>query len=86
MRQRNWRAIIGGSIVLGFTVAFALVMLALASRSTDPAALMATVGMTAGVVGGLSLLVVMHGLVGTKIREGRWATRAMPSARPLFRP
>jgi phage-related minor tail protein len=53
MRQKNWRAVIVG-------------MLTIAPRSTYPAALMQTVGTVSGAVGGLSLVMIIFGLIGKK--------------------
>lgn len=66
MRRSNWRVVITG-IVLGLgAAAFFLYFLTIAPRSNDPAALMQTVGMVSGAVGGLSLVMIVFGLIGKK--------------------
>jgi hypothetical protein len=67
MRQKNWRLVIVGGVLIGLALVFVLVMMALAPQSTDPVALMQTVGATAGVVVGLSIAVIVYGLIGKKI-------------------
>jgi hypothetical protein len=42
-------------------------MLSIASKSNDPAALMQTVGEVAGTVGGLSLVMIIIGLIGKRV-------------------
>ena len=66
MRRRNWRIVIVGLVLVVMAVAFYLYMLSIASRSNDPAALMQTVGQVAGVVCGLSLVMMIIGLMGKK--------------------
>jgi hypothetical protein len=46
---------------------FFVLMLAVASKSTDPVALMQTVGAVAGVVGGISLVMIIVGLIGKRV-------------------
>jgi len=66
MRQRNWRMVIGGVLFLILAVSFFLFMASIASRSTDPAELMKTVGGASGTVGGISLALILFGLIGKK--------------------
>jgi hypothetical protein len=66
MRRKNWRAIIVGNFLLLSAVAFFAYMLVIAPTSNDPKALMQTVGMVSGAVGGLSLAMIVFGLVGKK--------------------
>ena len=42
-------------------------MLSIASKSNDPVALMQTVGQVAGVVGGLSIAMIIIGLIGKRV-------------------
>ena len=66
MRKKNWRIVIVG-VVLGFlALAFFLFMLTMASKSNDPAAMMRTVGTVSGVVSGISLVMIIAGLVGKR--------------------
>lgn len=67
MRQKNWRLVIVGGVLIALALVFVLVMLALAPQSTDPVALMQTVGMTAGVVVGVSVAAIIYGLIGRKV-------------------
>ncbi|HET8669543.1 MAG TPA: hypothetical protein VFM05_02645 [Candidatus Saccharimonadales bacterium] len=67
MRHKNWRVVIVGFVLIFLAVAFYLFMLSMASKSTDPVALMRTVGTVSGVVGGLSLAMIIIGLIGKKV-------------------
>ena len=67
MRRKNWRIVIVGFVLIVLAVAFYLFMLSMASKSNDPVALMRTVGTVAGVVGGLSLAMIIIGLIGKKV-------------------
>jgi len=67
MRRRNWRVVIVGFVLAIMAGAFYLYMLSIASRSNDPVALMKTVGTVAGVVCGLSLAMIIFGLIGKKV-------------------
>ncbi|MBL9095310.1 MAG: hypothetical protein JNK07_00165 [Alphaproteobacteria bacterium] len=66
MRQKNWRVVIVGGVLIGLALVFVLVMMSLAPQSTDPQALMETVGATAGVVIGVSVAMIIYGLIGKK--------------------
>lgn len=66
MRQRNMRFVITGGIMVALAVFFFLFMLGMADKSTDPKALMETVGSVSGVVGGLGIALAIMGFVGTK--------------------
>lgn len=48
-------------------VAFYFFMLSIASKSNDPVSLMQTVGAVAGTIGGLSLALIIIGLIGKKV-------------------
>ena len=67
MRQRNWRVIIVGFVLVVLALGFYFFMLSIASKSTDPVALMQTVGTTAGAVIGISLVMIIGGLIGKKV-------------------
>ncbi len=67
MRNKNWRIVIVGSVLIVFALAFYFFMLSIASKSNDPAGLMQTVGTVAGVIGGLSLAMIIVGLIGKKV-------------------
>ena len=66
MRKRNWRLVITGFIFGALALGFVLFMTSIASSSTDPVLLMKTVGQAAGVVGGISLVLIIFGLIGKK--------------------
>lgn len=67
MRRKNWRITIVGFVLLVLTLLFFLFMQAIASKSNDPLALMQTVGTVAGVVGGISLVMIIVGLIGKRV-------------------
>ena len=67
MRRKNWRVVIVGFILAVMAVTFYFYMLSIASQSNDPVALMKTVGVVAGVVCGLSLVMIIIGLIGKKV-------------------
>jgi hypothetical protein len=67
MRQKNWRAVIVGFVLIILAVAFYLFMLANTSRSNDPVALMRIVGTVSGVVSGLAFAMIVVGLIGKKV-------------------
>lgn len=66
MRRRNWRVIIVGIVLIILAAAFFLFMGTLVPRSNDPVALMRTVGQVSGVVFGLSLVMIVVGLIGRR--------------------
>jgi hypothetical protein len=67
MRRKNWRIVIVGFVLIFMALGFFLFMLSIASKSTDPVALMQTVGTVAGTVGGISLVMIIIGLIGKKV-------------------
>jgi len=67
MRQKNWRIVIVGFILTVIALGFYFFMLFAASNSTDPAALMQTVGTVTGAVVGISLVMIIIGLIGKKV-------------------
>ncbi|WP_426410100.1 hypothetical protein [Bradyrhizobium ganzhouense] len=66
MRQRNWRLIAVGTVLLVLAVLFFLSMRDMTLWSNDPVALMRTVGEVSGAVGGISLVMIVFGLIGRK--------------------
>jgi hypothetical protein len=70
MRKKNWRLIIVGVVLLGLAGVFFLAMLGMVPRSNDPAALMQTVGQVSGAVGGISIVMIIFGLIGKKAPTG----------------
>ena len=67
MRRKNWRMVVVGVVLIVMALAFYFYMLSIASKSNDPVALMQTVGQVAGVVGGLSIAMIIIGLIGKKV-------------------
>jgi len=67
MRQKNWRVVLVGLVLVVLAIGFYIVMLSMAPKSTDPAALMRTVGTVSGAVGGLALVMIAVGLIGKKV-------------------
>jgi hypothetical protein len=66
MRQRNWRIVTVGIVLIALAVGFYFFMGLLAPQSNDPAALMQTVGTVSGVVIGVSVVMIVLGLIGKK--------------------
>ena len=66
MRQRNWRLVIVGFVLIAIAIGFYFFMFTIASTSTDPVALMQTVGTVTGAVAGISLIMMLVGLIGKK--------------------
>lgn len=66
MRRKNWRIVIVGFVLMLMVLAFFVFMQSIASSSNDPVALMQTVGTVAGVVGGISLVMIVVGLIGKR--------------------
>jgi hypothetical protein len=67
MRRRNWRVILTGFVLIVFTIGFYFFMLTVASQSTDPVTLMQTAGAVSGVVIGISVAMIILGLIGKKV-------------------
>ena len=67
MRRKNWRVVIVGFGLAVIALGFYFFMLSIAPNSTDPVALMQTVGTVTGVVVGISLIMIIIGLIGKKI-------------------
>ena len=66
MRQRNWRLVVVGSVLVAGAAGFFLYMESIASRSNDPATMLQTVGMVSGGVGGLALAMILFGWIGKR--------------------
>jgi len=67
MRRKNWRIVVVGVVLIVMALAFYFYMLSIASKSNDPVALMQTVGQVAGVVVGLSIAMIIIGLIGKRV-------------------
>ena len=68
MRQKNWRLVVVGGVLIVLAVGFFIVMMGMAAKSTDPKGLMQTVGQVSGVVGGISIVMIIAGLIGRKVQ------------------
>ncbi len=67
MRQKNWRLVIVGAVLVALAAAFFLYMTGMAPKSNDPKTLMQTVGMVSGAVEGIALVMIALGLIGKKV-------------------
>jgi len=67
MRRKNWRAVIVGFVLTVIALGFYFFMLSIATKSTDPVALMQTVGTVTGAVVGISFVMIIIGLIGKKV-------------------
>ena len=67
MRRKNWRVVVTGLVLMVVATGFYFFMLSIASKSNDPVELMRTVGLVAGVVVGLSLAMIVIGLIGKRV-------------------
>lgn len=66
MKTTNWRFVIAGALAILLAVVFFVFMLSIASQSTDPKALMETVGTVSGVVGAIGIVLAVLGFIGKK--------------------
>lgn len=66
MRRRNWRVISGGVFLIVLALVFYFIMSANAASSTDPAELMRLTGSISGGAIGLSMAMIIIGLIGKK--------------------
>jgi len=66
MRSKNWRFIYTGAGLLVAAALFFLYMKGMAVKSNDPKALMEIVGQVSGVVGGISIAMIVLGFIGKK--------------------
>ena len=67
MRRRNWRVVITGLFLALMAVVFYVVMLGMTGRSTDPVEMMRLVGQISGGAIGLSVAMIIIGLIGKKV-------------------
>jgi hypothetical protein len=67
MRRRNWRPIIAGILLIVIALGFYLFMLSISSQSTDPVTMLQTVGTVSGALIGISLIMIIVGLIGKKV-------------------
>lgn len=67
MRQKNWRVVIVGFVLAVLALGFFFFMRSIAGSSTDPVELMRTAGSVTGTVVGVSLVMIILGLIGKKV-------------------
>jgi hypothetical protein len=67
MRRKNWRIVVVGFVLIVLALGFYFFMLSIASTSTDPVALMQTVGTVTGAAVGINLVMIVIGLIGKKV-------------------
>jgi len=67
MRRKNWRIVIAGLVLIVIALVFFFFMLSFAPKSNDPVALTHTVGTVAGTVVGISLAMIIIGLIGKRV-------------------
>jgi hypothetical protein len=66
MRRKNWRMVVVGFVLIVIAAAFYFFMRSIASTSNDAVSLMETVGTVAGFMVGLSVVMIVVGLIGKK--------------------
>jgi hypothetical protein len=66
MRRTNWRLVIVGAALIVLAAGFFLYFMSIAGHSSDPKALMQTVGEVSGVVGAIALVMLVFGFIGRK--------------------
>ena len=67
MRRRNWRVVIVGFVLIVLAIGFYLFMLPMAGSTLDPVEFLRTVGQVSGVVIGVSVAMILFGLIGKKV-------------------
>lgn len=67
MRKRNWRVVFTGVLLMVLAAGFFFFMLTIAPQSTDPAEVMRTVGQVSGAMVGISVAMIVFGLIGKKV-------------------
>ncbi|MBV6395531.1 MAG: hypothetical protein HFACDABA_01107 [Anaerolineales bacterium] len=73
MRRRNMRLVFSGLLFLVLASGFFFGMQPLAARSTNPVEFMRLIGQVSGVVGGVSVALIVAGLIGKQ--EGAKKTK-----------
>jgi len=67
MRRRNWRVVITGFVLIILAAGFFPFMTSVASSSSDPVEMMRTVGSVSGTLVGISVAMIIFGLIGKKV-------------------
>jgi protein-S-isoprenylcysteine O-methyltransferase Ste14 len=65
-QQMNLRVVITGAAMVVLALAFFFYMGTMAPRSTDPAAMMQTVGMVSGGIGAIGIVMIVFGALRRK--------------------
>ncbi|HEX3808566.1 MAG TPA: hypothetical protein VHW02_02605 [Rhizomicrobium sp.] len=67
MRQKNWRLVIVGSVLIVLAIAFFFGMeIGLAPQSSDPKTMMETVGQVSGILIAIGVVMIAFGIIGKK--------------------
>lgn len=66
MRRRNWRVVFTGLGLAILAVVFYFIMLTVAPQSMDPVEVMRLTGSASGTAIGVSIVIIIIGLVGKK--------------------
>lgn len=67
MRKRNWRFVLAGLFLIIVAVGLFLFVLSIAGQSTDPAEAMRIIGGFSGAMIGISIALILAGLIGKKV-------------------
>ena len=57
-----------GALLLVLAIGFFLLMMSMAPKSTDPRGMMETVGQVSGVYAGISVVLILAGLIGRRVQ------------------
>ncbi len=66
MRKKNWRLVITGCLFIALALGFYFLMVSIAPNSTDPVMAMQIAGRVTGIVTGVSIVMILIGLIGKK--------------------
>ena len=66
MRRRNWRFVATGVLFIVLAVGFFFIMTLMAPQSMDPVEMMRIVGQASGAAIGISVVLIIVGLIGKK--------------------
>lgn len=67
MRRRNWRVVAVGFLLIVLAIGFYLFMLPFAGSTLDPVEFLRTVGQVSGAAVGISVVMIIFGLIGKKV-------------------
>jgi hypothetical protein len=70
MRERNWRLVRVGGVLLAFAVVVFVAMLVIFPPSPDTAEMIHRLGQITGAVGGAGVALMIVGLIGKKVPTG----------------